>query len=152
MNAYLNVLRQYAKFGGRARRREFWTFVLANALVAFGLSRLAGHLSPDLAVQGPSLNLGIVLYWVFMAATALPTVAVTVRRLHDTGCSGWWLLGYVAFLLVCVLSAGTPVGVLSGLLFLFGLIVMVVSLAQSGVSGRNRWGDNPKGRGELHTP
>lgn len=145
MNTYLNVLRQYARFEGRARRREYWTFVLVNALVGFGLTRLSGYLSPDIEIRGPSLNIGVVLYWVFTVATALPTLAVTVRRLHDTDRNGWWLLGYVAFLLVCALSAGTPVGFLSGLLFLFGVIVTVVSLAQSGVLGRNRWGDNPKG-------
>ncbi|WP_288432899.1 DUF805 domain-containing protein [uncultured Deinococcus sp.] len=147
MNTYLNVLRQYARFGGRARRREYWTFVLVNTLVGFGLTRLAGYLSPDLGVRGPSLNVGTVLYWVFTVATALPTLAVTVRRLHDTGRSGWWLLGYVAFLLACFLSTGTSVGVFSGLLFLLGLIVMAVSLAQNSAPGRNRWGDSPKGEG-----
>ncbi len=70
MNTYLNVLRQYARFGGRARRREYWTFVLVNTLVGFGLTRLAGYLSPDLGVRGPSLNVGTVLYWVFTVATA----------------------------------------------------------------------------------
>ena len=150
MNAHLNVLRQYAKFRGRARRREYWPFVLVNALVGFGLARLAGHLSPDIEVQGPSLNVGPVLYWLFMGAIALPTMAVTVRRLHDTGRSGWWLLGYAAFLMACVLSVGTPAGVFSGLLFLFGLIVTLVSLAQRSVPGRNRWSDNPRvGDGQV---
>lgn len=81
MEWYLKVLRQYADFSGRARRKEYWMAVLVNFLLIFIIS-----LIDVLFSVYPSLSL---LYWFF---TFIPFITVTVRRLHDVGKSGWWYL------------------------------------------------------------
>ncbi|RBY77568.1 DUF805 domain-containing protein [Blastococcus sp. TF02-09] len=78
--AVRSVFTQYATFSGRARRSEFWWFVLAWALmyvVAVVVDQLIG---------APIFTL------LFILGTIVPYLAVSVRRLHDTGRSGWWLL------------------------------------------------------------
>lgn len=78
----LVVLERYTKFDGRARRAEFWWFVLANLIVYVVLAILAGAVSA--------------IFWVLYVAYALamivPSIAVAIRRLHDTGKTGWLLL------------------------------------------------------------
>lgn len=80
MNYYLAVLKNYVGFSGRARRAEYWQFVLFNIvamIVCFVI---------DLAI-GSSI-----LYILYVLAVLLPGLAVGVRRLHDTDRSGWWVL------------------------------------------------------------
>lgn len=81
MDWYLSVLRKYADFSGRARRREYWMFALVNFLVSLvlGAIGLMGH------------GFGL-LTWIYTAAVLIPSFAVGFRRLHDTGRSGWWTL------------------------------------------------------------
>lgn len=81
MNWYLEVLRKYAVFDGRARRMEYWIFFLSNLIIVSAL-RFAATLAgiPDLI--GLLYALGVLV----------PGIAVGVRRLHDTDRSGWWLL------------------------------------------------------------
>jgi uncharacterized membrane protein YhaH (DUF805 family) len=99
----LVVLERYAKFDGRAGRGEFWWFVLANFLVYVALLLL---------VQVSSVFL--ILYFVYALAVIVPSIAVAVRRLHDTNKSGWMLLlGLIPFvgfiiLLVFYIQEGTP--------------------------------------------
>lgn len=99
----LVVLERYAKFDGRAGRSEFWWFVLANLLVYVALLVLA---------QVSSVFL--ILYFVYAIAVIVPSLAVAVRRLHDTNKSGWFLLlGFIPFigfiiLLVFYIQEGTP--------------------------------------------
>ena len=88
MHWYLDVLRKYATFSGRARRREYWTFALINSVIfsaiyIFYYIRLASgssSFSPIMLVLG--------LYGLLII---IPSWAVVVRRLHDTGRSGWWI-------------------------------------------------------------
>lgn len=87
MNWYLEVLNKYAVFSGRARRKEYWFFVLFNILISIMLNivdGLTGTLNPVTGIG--------VLGGVYMIAIMIPGIAVAVRRLHDTGRSGWWLL------------------------------------------------------------
>ena len=102
MEWYLKALRNYAVFEGRARRKEYWFFVLFYGLGSLLLTApvwviaLTGagiDLTGGLALGTPEIVLGIVsLLW--LLAHVLPGIAVTVRRLHDTGRSGlWYLLG-----------------------------------------------------------
>ena len=80
MDWYLQVLRKYAVFSGRARRKEYWMFGLVNiiiSIVIFTIGIFAG------------INKILSLY---ILATIIPSIAVATRRLHDTGRSGWWLL------------------------------------------------------------
>ncbi|MBA2355266.1 MAG: DUF805 domain-containing protein [Acidobacteria bacterium] len=86
MHWYKEALRNYADFSGRSARPEYWTFVLVNVLVLCVLMVL--ELAMGLGgAEGPG-----VLSLIFLVAIVVPSVAVGVRRLHDTGRSGWWLL------------------------------------------------------------
>lgn len=81
MNEYVKVLQNYVGFEGRATRKEYWMFVLINLLISIvlGIIQSVAHLSQ-------------VLTGIYTLAVLLPSLAVSVRRLHDTGRSGWFLL------------------------------------------------------------
>ncbi|MCF2716926.1 DUF805 domain-containing protein [Paenibacillus sp. UKAQ_18] len=81
MQWYLNALKNYVGFQGRARRTEYWMFVLFSALASFVVS-----LIDSLVGLSPVLTL------IYSLAVLLPSLAVMARRLHDTGRSGWWIL------------------------------------------------------------
>jgi uncharacterized membrane protein YhaH (DUF805 family) len=81
MEWYLAALRKFADFTGRARRKEYWFFVLFNVLVAMGISFVEAL-----------LGLGGFLSMIYSLAMLIPGLAVGARRLHDIGRSGWWLL------------------------------------------------------------
>ena len=81
MSWYLEVLKKYAVFSGRARRAEFWYFTLVNIIVAIVLSIIDGILGTG-SFLGAIYSLGVLL----------PGIGVAIRRLHDTDKSGWWLL------------------------------------------------------------
>ena len=80
MKYYLKVLQNYANFEGRARRKEYWMFFLFNIIFTYSLLAL------DLYLQIGFLNL------VYSLALLLPSVAVAIRRMHDVGKSGWYIL------------------------------------------------------------
>jgi uncharacterized membrane protein YhaH (DUF805 family) len=119
MNWYLEAWKNYANFQGRARRKAFWMFVLFNiiALVVLGLIQGALGLSGE---SGYGILTGL-----YSLAVLLPALSLAVRRLHDTGRSGWWLL--------------------IGLLPLVGEIILIVFYALDGQPGENQYGPNPKG-------
>ncbi|WP_240136940.1 DUF805 domain-containing protein [Streptomyces sp. MUM 178J] len=112
MDWYLAVLKNYAGFGGRARRKEYWMFTLFN-IIAVVLLAIIGALIESMVPY--------VLYYI---AILVPMIAVTVRRLHDTGRSAWWLLMYFVPLV--------------------GAIVMLVFMATEGQAAENKYGPNPK--------
>lgn len=114
MNWYLEVLNKYAVFTGRARRQEYWMFVLFNIIIAIALAFIDGLLFGEAGLLGGGYSLAILI----------PGLAVSVRRLHDTDRSGWWLL--ISFI---------P---------LIGAIILIVLLATEGMPGDNRFGSNPK--------
>ncbi len=119
MNWYLKVLKQYADFNGRARRKEYWMFVLFNiifAICAILIDNIIGT-----AIDG--IGYGIV-YLLYTLAVFIPGLAVTVRRLHDIGKSGWMIL--VAFI---------P--------FIGGIWLLVLT-ATEGNLGSNQYGPDPK--------
>lgn len=121
MSWYLAVLKKYAVFGGRARRKEYWMFVLVSTLITVVLSALQGD-------EG-------VLVGLYSLAVLLPSLAVTVRRLHDTNRSGLWLL--------------------IALIPLVGFIVLLVFTVQDSDRIENRYGPSPKyivGYPELQVP
>jgi len=115
------LTKKYADFTGRARRAEYWWFVLINFGVAIGISvvSLILILSDD-----SLLGLGLLLYWVYALGVFVPSLAVTVRRLHDTNKSGWMLL--------------------IGLIPLVGPILLLVFYFTDGDPGTNRFGPSPK--------
>src|SRR5690625_7928192 len=87
MNWYLEVLKKYAVFSGRARRKEYWFFFLFNLIITFVLGFIDGFAGTFSVDAGIGLLGGI-----YALAVLLPGIAVSVRRLHDTERSGWWLL------------------------------------------------------------
>lgn len=113
MEWYLTVLKKYADFSGRARRREYWMFVLVNLIVSFVLGFVGG------LVRG-----GTALSIIYSLAVLVPSIAVSVRRMHDIGKSGWWLL--------------------IGLIPLIGAIILIVWACTDGEPGDNEYGPNPK--------
>jgi len=90
---YIGGLLKYAEFNGRAGRAEYWWFTIANTIIA-GVFWLLGN------IGGPVSNLSLV----YLLAVAIPNLSITVRRLHDTSRSSWWLpLGLVPTPLVFVI-------------------------------------------------
>ena len=116
MQWYLEVLRKYAQFEGRAHRTEFWLFVLVNVAISFALSIVD-------YVIGTDTEFGGVLSGIYGLAVLVPSLAVGTRRLHDIGRWGWWQL----LLLI-------P---------LVGLIILIVWWAKEGEPQPNTWGPNP---------
>ena len=118
MGWYFEVLKKYAVFSGRARRKEYWMFVLFNLIIAFILGSIEG-ISGIASESYPS-----VLATLYSLAVLIPSLAVGVRRLHDTGRTGWWLLISLA-----------PV---------VGSIVLLIFMVQDSQQGENQYGPNPK--------
>lgn len=114
MNYYLQVLKKYATFEGRARRAEYWQFALIHGIISIVLNALT------LAGEGFA-----VLFFVYAIGVLLPGLAVQVRRLHDVGKSGWFLL--------------------ISLIPIVGAIWLLVLQCKDGDMGRNNYGENPKG-------
>ncbi|KZE82677.1 DUF805 domain-containing protein [Paenibacillus polymyxa] len=81
MQWYLNGLKNYVGFQGRARRTEYWMFVLFSVIASFIIGLIDGL-----------LGLTPILTYIYSLAVLLPSLAVMARRLHDTGRSGWWIL------------------------------------------------------------
>jgi len=92
MNHYINVLKKYATFSGRATRSEYWYFVLIYSItytILMGIDFAIGTFSKQLMENGSFLGF---LSTAYSLVLFLPSLAVTVRRLHDINKSGWWVL------------------------------------------------------------
>jgi len=150
---YLVPWKKYAVFSGRARRKEYWMFFLGNAIV-LGITLLAigaisvhrmfvyqmdvwGLNGATIRVEADLLNLSyfgwaealLVFFWLYCAAIFVPSLAVGVRRFHDTGRSGWYYgLGLIPYV---------------------GIIILVVFFATEGEAGDNHFGPDPKVTGPL---
>lgn len=119
MNWYLGALKKYAVFGGRARRKEYWYFSLFSFLITFvciAIDAVVGSFDPE-------TGLGL-LSGLFILAMLIPSIAVGVRRLHDTNRSGWW------WLIALIPSIGN--------------IVLIVFFVFDSNPGENKYGPNPK--------
>lgn len=102
MGWYLAVLKKYAVFSGRARRKEYWMFVLFNLVFSF----LLGFTDGLLGLIGES-GYGL-LSSIYSLAVLIPSIAAGVRRMHDTDHSGWWLLFPIVNLLFAVRDGTGP--------------------------------------------
>jgi uncharacterized membrane protein YhaH (DUF805 family) len=114
MNWYIEAWKKYAVFGGRSGRQEYWYFVLFHVLAYILLSIIAGILG----------KIGASLLSLYAVAVFLPGLAATVRRLHDTNHSGWWLL----------------ITLIPGI----GAVVLLVFLAQESHAIENQYGPGPQ--------
>ena len=119
MNWYLTAVTKFADFEGRARRKEYWFFMLFYFVflaLAVVLDKALGTLSTE-----PEIGL---FSCIFGLAMFVPSIAVTVRRLHDTDRSGWWyLIGFIPIV---------------------GPIWLMVLMVFDGQAGENRFGPDPK--------
>jgi len=114
MNYYLDCLKtKYFCFSGRARRKEYWMFALVN----FVITLVLGFIDQKFT--------GGILQFVYGIAVLLPCLGVCVRRLHDIGKTGWWLL-------ICLVP-------------IVGPIVFLVFMCLDSKPGTNEYGPNPKG-------
>jgi uncharacterized membrane protein YhaH (DUF805 family) len=113
MDWYFKVLQNYVGFQGRARRKEYWTFVLYSFIISLVLGILQAV-----------LHMREILTSIYSLAVLLPSLAVGVRRLHDTGRSGFWLL--------------------IGLIPIIGSIVLLVFMCFDSEAGDNKYGASPK--------
>lgn len=154
MNWFIKCLRHYADFSGRACRLEYWYFMLYYFLFA-----IAGALLGGFVLDSEYGGL------VYCAVLLPPLLSATVRRLHDTGRSGKWLLALIGFYLVYVALllgfvllwvhfgdmamtpgwlAGFAVLLLGCLLFEAGYLVLFVWLCLPGTDGANKYGPAPR--------
>ncbi|NTX32286.1 DUF805 domain-containing protein [Burkholderia pyrrocinia] len=117
--AIRSVLNQYAKFEGRARRAEYWYFALLSCILSV-VSQVIGAVGRNAGLV-TLLLLGVL--FLISLALIVPGIAVSVRRLHDTGRSGWFLL--------------------IGLIPIVGAILLLVWMCSRGTEGTNRFGANP---------
>ena len=128
MKWFIKAFRQYADFSGRASRQEFWMFVLFNLLFAMAWAFVAGLLTGLFGGSFDQESRLIFMYKliaIYYAVTAVPAMAVGVRRLHDMGRSGWWML--------------------IGLVPLVGGIWLIVLMCSDDNPGDNRYGSPPDG-------
>ena len=124
MNYYLKVLQNYTTFSGRARRSEYWYFVLFNMIFAITAMIIDNVLGTTFKMgYGVSLPYGYV-YLLYILVVMIPSLAVAVRRLHDVGKSGWFFL--------------------IALIPIIGSIWLLVLLATDSIQGDNKYGSNPK--------
>jgi uncharacterized membrane protein YhaH (DUF805 family) len=147
--AVQTCFRQYATFAGRARRSEFWYFVLFLILGAIVAAILDAALGAEDAVGSGTLGL------VFNLATLLPTVAATARRLHDTGRSGWWQAAVIPPSILLGFGLGSESQALAALggLATIGLgLLILVWLILRGTQGPNRFGPDPLGPPVMAQP
>ena len=123
MDYFIKALKQYADFKGRARRKEYWMFVLfvfVSIILAIAIDNLLG------VTFFKDVPFGYLFVLTFLGII-IPGLAVLVRRLHDIGKSGWFY--FVRFI---------PI---------IGPILLLVWLCTDSVDGANEWGENPKGIG-----
>jgi uncharacterized membrane protein YhaH (DUF805 family) len=119
MSWYLTALKKYATFEGRARRKEYWMFILFNLVFTF-----VAIIVDSIITSGSDGNSFGIFYALYTLAVFLPSLAVMVRRLHDIGKSGWWVfISLIPFL---------------GAIWLF---ILLISDSQP---GENPYGLNPK--------
>lgn len=143
--------KRYADFQGRSRRKEFWMFQLLNLVMAlilagpFFFSLISASIATagdpaaqatvmeDLVADGFGLSafVGVIVYALYVLAAFIPSIAVTVRRLHDRDMSGWWYLG------LAVAGLVPFVGFIAN-------IALLVLFVLPGTPGSNRFGADPK--------
>lgn len=125
MDYMLMPLRRYAEFSGRSRRKEYWMFTLLMVIAGIVIGTVEGILGINTMVGGIYGPLTTLL----ILATIVPSIAVGIRRLHDTDRSGWWLL-------ICLIP-------------LIGSLVLLYFFVSDGTSGPNRFGPDPKDPGQA---
>ncbi len=115
MNYYIRAFQNYVNFSGRDSRKQYWMFVLFNIIVSFVISFVAGLVLGDA---------GTYVGYVYDLAILLPSIAIAIRRMHDIGKSGFWIL-------ICLIP-------------LIGVIWYLVLMCKAGDEGENQYGPVPE--------
>lgn len=170
MDWMLMPLRRYADFSGRSRRMEYWMWVLFQFLIGIGFTVVLMAIAGSAIISGDPTQMvamggiALIIYLLYMLVGLvffIPSLAVTVRRLHDTNRSGWWILApavpYLLMIVAMMALAGTAskpdqttLGMMGLILMVFGLaamvlgIVLLVFLFLEGTKGPNQYGPDPK--------
>jgi uncharacterized membrane protein YhaH (DUF805 family) len=121
VNYYVDVWRDYFDFSGRARRKEYWIFTLYHTVILVSGELLVGVLANE---SSPIAIVFTLIYVLYVLASIIPTIAVSVRRLHDIDKSGWWLF--------------------IGLIPVVGAIWSLILMCTDGTNGPNQYGPDPK--------
>lgn len=122
MNWFLVALKKYAVMSGRARRKEYWFFILFSSLISLIFPIFYGIFN---SINPSELNNIIIYMWtIYMILMIVPNFTVTIRRLHDTNHSAWWLFLY--------------------LIPFAGALVIFIFMVIDGDKGPNRFGEDPK--------
>lgn len=129
MSAYKSMFKKYSQFNGRSRRSEYWYATLLNSLICFAawLIIVIASISNDGYISdGTGIFIGFVgiIFGIYGIAVIIPGLAMAVRRLHDTGRSGWFML--------------------IGLIPYIGAIILLIFMCQDSQPGANKYGTNPK--------
>jgi uncharacterized membrane protein YhaH (DUF805 family) len=150
MEWYLMVIKKYATFTGRARRQEYWMFILFNFLIGIVLSIFDNVLG--LTYDYSEYNSGGALNSLYSLFVFIPSLAVTIRRLHDVNKSGW-LIGIMyigiavfvgmVFFMVAVSSFGLMLFLPILMMLGYGIYLFVLTVTE-GTSGPNKYGEDPK--------
>jgi uncharacterized membrane protein YhaH (DUF805 family) len=122
VNMYFGVLKKWKDFFGRASRREFWMFTLLSFIISFTIGFILTILGRIFHIYTGAIF--VIFYILFSLVVVVPGLAVTVRRLHDTDRSGWWLLILLAPLI--------------------GYVAWLAFVVSEGTEGDNRYGPDPK--------
>ena len=165
-------LKRYADFSGRSRRMEFWMWqvfqiglyilVLIFAVLLGGSAlMMAGTANGSALAAGGAIFVIFAIYGLYCLAVLIPSLAVAVRRLHDTNRTGWWVLApivpYIVLAVAGGIASGSPdstpaagiLGLVATLALLGSGILLLVFYFLDGTPGTNRYGPDPKGRGEA---
>ena len=121
MKYFINCFKQYAITDGRARRREFWILAIVMTVLLAITHFIDGKTGYTIGNSGAGY-LSLAVFAVFF----LPALSVTIRRLHDIGRSGWWLL--------------------AGVIPIIGWLILFIFICLDGQYGENRFGEDPKSR------
>ncbi len=135
MKWFIHGLKNYTTFEGRARRKEYWMFMLVYLLINLILRILVKVTGPETYFNEQTYTMETtdssaiyilltIIYFIFLIGTLLPTIAITVRRLHDTGRSGWWyFINFLPFV---------------------GSFILFIFLVLEGHEQENQYGPNPR--------
>lgn len=160
MKWFLKCFKQYADFGGRARRSEYWWFMLINfintmilivgtfvPLIKLGMNYSSIDDMDDLElIKAIANNPFFYLYIIYYLAVLIPSISVSVRRLHDIGRSGYWYFLFIGCSMISSLTNVTTgiVRIILTLVVLALSILFLVWLFTDSQPGTNIWGPNPK--------
>lgn len=168
MEWMLMPLKRYAEFSGRSRRQEFWLYTLGVWLlfiilgviamvIGIGSVGMSSQQNPAAGLVGMAASMGIfsIVFMILGLGLLIPSIAVAVRRLHDTNRSGFWLLMPIGLyiLAIAVVLAGAAnqsgalaaVGIILSLLQWVASIVLIVFYCLPGTPGPNKYGADPLG-------